>query len=186
MLFSFLACPPGSYKMSSRQQECFPCPANSVAEEDGSVVCVCEEDHFRTPLDTPSAPCTSNKIIFVSLYFSQSFNNNVCFFEWKAIYTIITMISFFPKVFHVIQKIHLGFFFFNTALVNTLPWLVIDSFLRSVLQKQATSNHISLLEKVNLNKVRWLATTRGKNLLCSILPSGKTQRQFFYVIFNSF
>uniref|UniRef100_A0A673AU23 receptor protein-tyrosine kinase n=1 Tax=Sphaeramia orbicularis TaxID=375764 RepID=A0A673AU23_9TELE len=52
------ACPPGSYKMSSRQQECFPCPANSVADEDGSVACVCEEDHFRTPLDTPSAPCT--------------------------------------------------------------------------------------------------------------------------------
>ncbi|XP_053189868.1 ephrin type-A receptor 7-like isoform X6 [Scomber japonicus] len=52
------ACPPGSYKMSSRQQECFPCPANSVAEEEGSVVCLCEEDHFRTPLDTPSAPCT--------------------------------------------------------------------------------------------------------------------------------
>ncbi|TNM93026.1 hypothetical protein fugu_018428, partial [Takifugu bimaculatus] len=52
------ACPPGSYKMSSRQQECFPCPANSVADEDGSVVCVCKEDHFRTPLDTPSAPCT--------------------------------------------------------------------------------------------------------------------------------
>ncbi|KAK5854830.1 hypothetical protein PBY51_004988 [Eleginops maclovinus] len=44
--------------MSSRQQECFPCPANSVAEEEGSVECVCEEDHFRTPLDTPSAPCT--------------------------------------------------------------------------------------------------------------------------------
>lgn len=62
---SFPACPPGSYKMSSRQQECFPCPANSVAEEEGSVVCVCEEDHFRTPLDTPSAPCTSNKIRFV-------------------------------------------------------------------------------------------------------------------------
>ncbi|XP_062292449.1 ephrin type-A receptor 7-like isoform X4 [Scomber scombrus] len=52
------ACPSGSYKMSSRQQECFPCPANSVAEEEGSVVCLCEEDHFRTPLDTPSAPCT--------------------------------------------------------------------------------------------------------------------------------
>uniref|UniRef100_A0A8D3CEY7 Ephrin type-A receptor 10 n=1 Tax=Scophthalmus maximus TaxID=52904 RepID=A0A8D3CEY7_SCOMX len=52
------ACPAGSYKMSSRQQECFPCPANSVAEEEGSVECVCEEDHFRTPLDTPSAPCT--------------------------------------------------------------------------------------------------------------------------------
>ncbi|KAG5264943.1 hypothetical protein AALO_G00259710 [Alosa alosa] len=51
-------CPPGSYKMSSRQQECFPCPANSVAEEEGSVVCLCEEDHFRTPLDSPSAPCT--------------------------------------------------------------------------------------------------------------------------------
>ncbi|XP_023830532.2 ephrin type-A receptor 7-like [Salvelinus sp. IW2-2015] len=51
-------CPPGSYKMSSRQQECFPCPAKSVAEEEGSVVCVCEEDHFRTPLDNPSAPCT--------------------------------------------------------------------------------------------------------------------------------
>ncbi|XP_041867481.1 ephrin type-A receptor 7-like [Melanotaenia boesemani] len=52
------ACPPGSYKMSSRQMECFPCPANSIAEEEGSVVCVCEEDHFRTPLDNPSAPCT--------------------------------------------------------------------------------------------------------------------------------
>ncbi|KAM8884559.1 ephrin type-A receptor 7-like [Synchiropus splendidus] len=52
------ACPPGSYKMSSRQQECFPCPANSVAEEEGSVVCTCKEDHFRTPLDTPSTPCT--------------------------------------------------------------------------------------------------------------------------------
>uniref|UniRef100_A0A3P8NT59 Ephrin type-A receptor 10 n=1 Tax=Astatotilapia calliptera TaxID=8154 RepID=A0A3P8NT59_ASTCA len=52
------ACPPGSYKMSSRQQECFPCPANSVAEEEGSMVCLCEEDHFRTPLDNPSAPCT--------------------------------------------------------------------------------------------------------------------------------
>ncbi|KAM9737804.1 ephrin type-A receptor 10 isoform 3-T5 [Menidia menidia] len=52
------ACPPGSYKMSSRQQECFSCPAHSLAEEEGSVVCVCEEDHFRTPLDNPSAPCT--------------------------------------------------------------------------------------------------------------------------------
>uniref|UniRef100_A0A8C6T365 receptor protein-tyrosine kinase n=1 Tax=Neogobius melanostomus TaxID=47308 RepID=A0A8C6T365_9GOBI len=52
------ACPAGSYKMSSRQQECFLCPENSVAEEDGSIVCVCKEDHFRTPLDTPSAPCT--------------------------------------------------------------------------------------------------------------------------------
>ncbi|XP_028819040.1 ephrin type-A receptor 10 isoform X2 [Denticeps clupeoides] len=52
------ACPPGTYKMSSRQQECFPCPAHSVAEEEGSVLCMCEEDHFRTPLDSPSAPCT--------------------------------------------------------------------------------------------------------------------------------
>ncbi|KAJ8350787.1 hypothetical protein SKAU_G00259170 [Synaphobranchus kaupii] len=52
------SCPPGSYKMSSRQQECFPCPAHSTAEEEGSVLCVCEEDHFRTPLDNPSAPCT--------------------------------------------------------------------------------------------------------------------------------
>ncbi|KAL2080207.1 hypothetical protein ACEWY4_024000 [Coilia grayii] len=52
------SCPPGSYKMSSRQQECFPCPAHSMAEEEGSVVCLCEDDHFRTPLDSPSAPCT--------------------------------------------------------------------------------------------------------------------------------
>ncbi|KAM9776549.1 ephrin type-A receptor 10 isoform 1-T2 [Syngnathus typhle] len=52
------ACPPGSYKMSSRQQECFPCPANSISEDDGSVACVCKEDHFRTPLDSPSSPCT--------------------------------------------------------------------------------------------------------------------------------
>ncbi|KAI2652925.1 Ephrin type-A receptor 7 [Labeo rohita] len=52
------SCPPGTYKMSSRQQECFPCPANSKAEEEGSVLCVCEDDHFRTPLDPPSAPCT--------------------------------------------------------------------------------------------------------------------------------
>lgn len=67
MIYPFLcplpACPPGSYKMSSRQQECFPCPANSVAEEEGSVVCVCDEDHFRTPLDTPSAPCTSKTAV---------------------------------------------------------------------------------------------------------------------------
>lgn len=74
------ACPPGSYKMSSRQQECFPCPANSVAEDEGSVVCVCEEDHFRTPLDTPSAPCTSNKIARfyiparVAVFFPASFH----------------------------------------------------------------------------------------------------------------
>uniref|UniRef100_A0AAV2K5M2 Fibronectin type-III domain-containing protein n=1 Tax=Knipowitschia caucasica TaxID=637954 RepID=A0AAV2K5M2_KNICA len=52
------ACPPGSYKMSSRQQECFSCPENSVAEEEGSIMCVCKEDHFRTPLDLPSAACT--------------------------------------------------------------------------------------------------------------------------------
>ncbi|XP_072549447.1 ephrin type-A receptor 7-like [Salminus brasiliensis] len=52
------ACPKSTYKMSSRQQECFPCPGHSVAEEEGSVLCVCEEDHFRTPLDPPSAPCT--------------------------------------------------------------------------------------------------------------------------------
>nr|XP_061808293.1 ephrin type-A receptor 7-like isoform X1 [Nerophis lumbriciformis] len=52
------ACPPGSYKMSSRQQECFPCPANSISEDEGSVACVCQEDHFRTPLDSPSSPCT--------------------------------------------------------------------------------------------------------------------------------
>lgn len=68
-LCPFAACPPGSYKMSSRQQECFPCPANSVAEEDGSVVCVCKEDHFRTPLDTPSAPCTSNPLVHSCLKF---------------------------------------------------------------------------------------------------------------------
>ncbi|KAI7798872.1 putative ephrin type-A receptor 10, partial [Triplophysa rosa] len=43
---------------SSRQQECFSCPANSKAEEEGSVLCMCEDDHFRTPLDPPSAPCT--------------------------------------------------------------------------------------------------------------------------------
>lgn len=52
--------------MSSRQQECFSCPANSVADEEGSVVCVCEEDHFRTPLDSPSAPCTRNDPPFLS------------------------------------------------------------------------------------------------------------------------
>ncbi|KAI5097802.1 ephrin type-A receptor 7 isoform X5 [Silurus meridionalis] len=52
------ACPPGTYKTSSQQQECLPCPANSVAEDDGSVLCVCEEGHFRTPLDAPSSPCT--------------------------------------------------------------------------------------------------------------------------------
>ncbi|XP_064201644.1 ephrin type-A receptor 7 [Anguilla rostrata] len=52
------ACPAGSYKMSSRQQECFPCPAHSTAEDEGSVQCVCDQDHFRTPLDSPSAPCT--------------------------------------------------------------------------------------------------------------------------------
>lgn len=90
------------------------------------------------------------------------------------------------KSFLVIWTIHYFFFFFNTALANTLPWLVIDSFLRSVLYKQATPNHISPLEKVNLNKARWLATTRGKNRLRSIPPSGKTQRQFFYVTFNLF
>ncbi|KAM9457591.1 ephrin type-A receptor 10 [Clarias gariepinus] len=52
------ACPPGTYKMSSQQQECLACPAHSVAEDEGSVVCVCEESHFRTLLDPPSAPCT--------------------------------------------------------------------------------------------------------------------------------
>uniref|UniRef100_A0A4W4DMA7 Ephrin type-A receptor 10 n=1 Tax=Electrophorus electricus TaxID=8005 RepID=A0A4W4DMA7_ELEEL len=52
------ACPRRTYKTSSRQQECFPCPAHSVAEEEGSVLCMCEEEHFRTPLDPPSAPCT--------------------------------------------------------------------------------------------------------------------------------
>ncbi|KAK3520080.1 hypothetical protein QTP70_012881 [Hemibagrus guttatus] len=52
------ACPPGTYKTSSQQQECLACPAHSVAEDDGSVVCLCEEGHFRTLLDPPSAPCT--------------------------------------------------------------------------------------------------------------------------------
>ncbi|XP_060757059.1 ephrin type-A receptor 7-like isoform X2 [Neoarius graeffei] len=52
------ACPPGTYKMSSQQQECLSCPAHSVSEGDGSVMCVCEEGHFRTLLDPPSAPCT--------------------------------------------------------------------------------------------------------------------------------
>ncbi|KAG7335370.1 hypothetical protein KOW79_001966 [Hemibagrus wyckioides] len=52
------ACPPGTYKTSSQQQECLACPAHSVAEDDGSVACVCEEGHFRTLLDPPSTPCT--------------------------------------------------------------------------------------------------------------------------------
>ncbi|XP_062874606.1 ephrin type-A receptor 7-like [Trichomycterus rosablanca] len=52
------ACPRGTYKMSSQQQECLPCPARSLAEEEGSVLCVCEDGHFRTTLDPPSAPCT--------------------------------------------------------------------------------------------------------------------------------
>ncbi|XP_060748151.1 ephrin type-A receptor 7-like isoform X1 [Tachysurus vachellii] len=52
------ACPPGTYKTSSQHQECLRCPAHSVAEDDGSVVCVCEEGYFRTLLDPPSAPCT--------------------------------------------------------------------------------------------------------------------------------
>ncbi|GAA6075894.1 ephrin type-A receptor 7, partial [Tachysurus ichikawai] len=52
------SCPPGTYKTSSQQQECLQCPAHSVAEDDGSVVCVCEEGYFRTLLDPSSAPCT--------------------------------------------------------------------------------------------------------------------------------
>lgn len=76
--FSFPACPPGSYKMSSRQQECFPCPANSVAEEEGSMVCLCEEDHFRTPLDNPSAPCTRNNNNILALIYVYIFLNYIC------------------------------------------------------------------------------------------------------------
>uniref|UniRef100_A0A3B3QKX0 receptor protein-tyrosine kinase n=1 Tax=Paramormyrops kingsleyae TaxID=1676925 RepID=A0A3B3QKX0_9TELE len=52
------ACPPGSYKMSSQQQECFPCPRHSITEEEGSVLCVCEKGHYRTPLDSPASACT--------------------------------------------------------------------------------------------------------------------------------
>ncbi|XP_066573674.1 ephrin type-A receptor 10 [Amia ocellicauda] len=52
------ACPTGSYKMSTRQQECFPCPEHSFTDEEGSVLCVCEEDYYRTPLDSPSSACT--------------------------------------------------------------------------------------------------------------------------------
>uniref|UniRef100_A0A3P8U4V2 receptor protein-tyrosine kinase n=1 Tax=Amphiprion percula TaxID=161767 RepID=A0A3P8U4V2_AMPPE len=83
------ACPLGSYKMSSRQQECFPCPANSVAEEEGSVVCMCEEDHFRTPLDNPSAACTRKNLIYSFLFYCTSFTNrflrqSTLILDWSA------------------------------------------------------------------------------------------------------
>ncbi|XP_056154410.1 ephrin type-A receptor 7 isoform X3 [Lampris incognitus] len=76
------ACPSGSYKMSSRQQECFPCPDNSVAEDEGSMVCLCKEDHFRTPLDNPSAPCTRPPFPPRDLVFTLK--QSTLILEWSA------------------------------------------------------------------------------------------------------
>ncbi|XP_058853476.1 ephrin type-A receptor 7-like isoform X1 [Acipenser ruthenus] len=52
------ACPAEFYKMSPRQQECFPCPEHSYTQEEGSTMCHCEEAYYRTPQDSPSSACT--------------------------------------------------------------------------------------------------------------------------------
>nr|XP_015204363.1 PREDICTED: ephrin type-A receptor 10 isoform X2 [Lepisosteus oculatus] len=75
------ACPAGSYKMSSRQQECFPCPKHSFSVVEGSVLCVCEEDYYRTSLDSPSSACTRPPSAPTGLVYSMK--QSTLIIEWS-------------------------------------------------------------------------------------------------------
>eukprot|EP00073_Rattus_norvegicus_P010157 NP_001129181.1 ephrin type-A receptor 10 precursor [Rattus norvegicus] len=52
------ACPPGFYKVSPRRPLCSPCPEHSLALENASTFCVCQDTYARSPTDPPSASCT--------------------------------------------------------------------------------------------------------------------------------
>ncbi|XP_023379752.1 ephrin type-A receptor 10 [Pteropus vampyrus] len=52
------ACPPGFYKVSSRRLLCSPCPEHSLALENASTFCVCQDSYARSPTDPPWASCT--------------------------------------------------------------------------------------------------------------------------------
>ncbi|XP_021482670.1 ephrin type-A receptor 10 isoform X2 [Meriones unguiculatus] len=52
------ACPPGFYKVSPRRPLCSPCPEHSLALENASIFCVCQDTYARSPTDPPSASCT--------------------------------------------------------------------------------------------------------------------------------
>ncbi|NXA43966.1 EPHA2 protein, partial [Eudromia elegans] len=52
------ACPPGTFKASTSDSTCEPCPAHTVPAPAGATACPCADDHFRAPEDPPGAPCT--------------------------------------------------------------------------------------------------------------------------------
>ncbi|XP_036087840.1 ephrin type-A receptor 10 isoform X4 [Rousettus aegyptiacus] len=52
------ACPPGFYKVSSRRPLCSPCPEHSLALENASTFCECQDSYARSPTDPPWASCT--------------------------------------------------------------------------------------------------------------------------------
>ncbi|XP_036033166.1 ephrin type-A receptor 10 isoform X2 [Onychomys torridus] len=52
------ACPPGFFKVSPRRPLCSPCPEHSLALENASTFCVCQDTYARSPTDPPSASCT--------------------------------------------------------------------------------------------------------------------------------
>ncbi|XP_036719258.1 ephrin type-B receptor 6 isoform X7 [Balaenoptera musculus] len=53
------ACPRGSYKASSGNAPCSPCPARSLAPDPAAPVCACLEGFYRASSDPPEAPCTA-------------------------------------------------------------------------------------------------------------------------------
>ncbi|XP_059110922.1 ephrin type-A receptor 10 [Peromyscus eremicus] len=52
------ACPPGFFKVSPKRPLCSPCPEHSLALENASTFCVCQDTYARSPTDPPSASCT--------------------------------------------------------------------------------------------------------------------------------
>ena len=59
ILFSPLACPPGSYKAKQGEGPCLPCPPNSRTTSPASSICTCHSNFYRADSDSADSACTS-------------------------------------------------------------------------------------------------------------------------------
>ncbi|XP_058849433.1 ephrin type-A receptor 8 [Acipenser ruthenus] len=55
---SCVACEPGFYKPSARDQLCGKCPLHSHSEMRAAFFCQCDTNYYRAAPDPPAAPCT--------------------------------------------------------------------------------------------------------------------------------
>ena len=65
----FAECPVATFKSTTSNEQCLPCPRNTDLDEltVGLVTCHCLHGYYRSPADDVTAPCTSKFILTLKL-----------------------------------------------------------------------------------------------------------------------